>query len=328
MEIGKLTNSTLKDSIISKLNIKNKNVLVGPGVGEDCSIIDFGEEVCVLTTDPITAAMNNTGTLGVHISCNDIASAGVAPLGVLVTILAPPSSKLEDIEKVMEEINLACGELNIDVLGGHTEVTDAVTRLVLSVTAIGKSKNKKFVTTGGATAGDDIIVTGFAGLEGTTIAAKDYKEYLVPRLGEAAIERAQDMLKDISVVKAGVLASEFGVSAMHDATEGGVLGAIWEVASASKCGAYIYKDRIPVKEETIAICEILKINQLKLISSGCMIITTDRGRELSELLANSGIENKIVGKITRDTMILNVDGVEEEIAPPEADEIFRIRVEK
>ena len=326
MEIGKLTNSTLNSSIISKLNIKNKDILVGPSVGEDCSIIDFGDEVCVLTTDPITAAVKNSGILGVHICCNDIASAGVAPIGVMVTILAPPTSELEDIEAVMGEINLACEELEIDVLGGHTEITDAVNRLVLSITAVGKSTRKKFVTTGGAAVGDKIIVTGFAGLEGTAIVSNDYMEYLIPKIGEETVKTAQEMLKSISVVKTGLLASQFGVSAMHDATEGGVLGAIWEVAEASKCGAYIYKDRIPVKEETIKICEALKINPFKLISSGCMIITTDKGNELSELLSKAGIDNKIVGEITTKDMIINVNGREEKIIPPEADEIFKIKL--
>lgn len=326
MEIGKLPNDLLKKKIISKIDIKNKDILVGPGIGEDCSVIAFGEDVCILTTDPITASQNNAGTIGVHICCNDIASAGVEPLGILVTILAPPSSSIEAIGKVMEEVNEACYELHIDVLGGHTEITDAVNRIIISLTAIGRGKKNKFIRTGGAHLGDDVVVTGFAGLEGTAILSKDYKEYLSEKLNIELIKKAQDLLKNISVVKVGLLAAGYGVSAMHDATEGGIIGAIWEVAEASGHGVYIYKNEIPIMEETIEISKMLHIDPYRLISSGSMIIATKDGKGLCSYLKANGIEGKVVGKITKNDMIINISGKEEKILPPEADEIYKVRI--
>lgn len=328
MEIGKLPNEILKNYIISKIDLKNKDILVGPGVGEDCSVISFGDEVCVLTTDPITAAQNNSGTIGVHICCNDIASAGVKPLGILVTILAPPSAALEDIANIMVEVNDACKLLEVDVLGGHTEVTDAVNRIVLSITAIGKGRRDSFVTTGGAKLNDEIVVTGFAGLEGTAILAKDYSDYLCDKLGETLVVKAQGLLKNISVVKTGLLCAKFGVNAMHDATEGGIIGAIWEVAEASGCGAYIYKCDIPIMEETLEISNALKIDPYKLISSGSMVIATQNGNGLVEFLMANGIEARVVGKIIEKDMILDINGKVEIIAPPESDEIYKVNCTK
>lgn len=327
MQEGKLTNEVLKDLIINKIKRTSKDIIVGPEVGEDCSIIDFGNEVCVLTTDPITAAEEKIGHIGVHICCNDIASAGVRPLGVMVTILAPLNAALEDIGKVMEEVNEACCELQIDVLGGHTEITSAVNRMVLSITAIGKGKKEQVVTTGGAKIGDDIIVTGFAGLEGTGILSKSYYNYLITKLPSSIVESGKDMLKGISVVNTGILAAQFGVNAMHDATEGGVLGAIWEVAEASNNGVYIYEDRIPIKEETNRICSSLSINPYRLISSGCMIITCSNGFGLCELLNKNGISASIVGKITKENKILNSGGKEFIVEPPESDEIYSVKID-
>jgi hydrogenase expression/formation protein HypE len=326
MEAGKLPNEVLKDIIISKIVPKNSEVLVGPDIGEDCAVIDFGEDVCVLTTDPVTATTNNAGTIGVHICCNDIASAGVRPIGAMVTILAPVSCKLEDIKSIMDEVNRACEELSIDVLGGHTEITDAVNRMVLSITAIGKGKKGEFIRTGGAKEGDDIVLTGFAGLEGTSILSKDYYEYLKDKLDEDTLKNAQNMLQDISVVKAGLIASKFGVTSMHDATEGGVLGAIWEVAEASKKGAYVYENKIPIKKETLEICNVLNIDPYRLISSGCMVITCKDGEGLCKVLMENGIEATVVGKIIERRKILNKDGVELEISPPEADEIYKVKI--
>lgn len=327
MQEGKLTNEILRDLIINKIKKSSSDVIVGPEVGEDCSMIDFGNEVCVLTTDPITAAQENIGHIGVHICCNDIASAGVKPLGVMVTILAPLTAVLEDIGQVMEEVNEACSELQVDVLGGHTEITSAVNRMVLSITAIGKGKKDKVVTTGGAKAGDDIIVTGFAGLEGTGILSKSNNDYLMAKLPSEVVETGRDMLKSISVVNVGILAAQYGVNAMHDATEGGVLGAIWEVAEASNKGIYIYEEEIPIKEETIKICRALNINPYRLISSGCMIITCSNGLGLCELLNKNGISASIVGKITEEKKIINSGGVELEIEPPESDEIYDVKID-
>lgn len=326
MKEGKLTNEVLRDVIINNIKKYSQDVIVGPVVGEDCSMIAFGDDVCVLTTDPVTAAGENMGNIGVHICCNDIASAGVKPLGVMVTVLAPLNAALEDIRQVMEEVNEACSELKIDVLGGHTEITSAVNRMVLSITAIGKGKREKVVTTGGAKTGDDIIVTGYAGLEGTAILSKSCYDYLIEKLPQDIVKTGMNMLNDISVVNAGVLAGQFGVNSMHDATEGGVLGAIWEVAEASERGIYIYEDRIPIKEETVKICRSLGINPYRLISSGSMIITCGNGEGLCKLLNKNGISAGIVGKITEGNKILNSGGIEYEIEPPESDEIYNVKI--
>jgi hydrogenase maturation factor len=327
MKIGKLPNEVLKDVIISKIGKINDDIIVGPEIGEDCSIIKFNDDVCVLTTDPITAAANDAGSIGVHICCNDIASAGVRPLGVLVTLLAPPSSDISEIAKIMEDVNKACSELHIDVLGGHTEITDAVNRIVLSLTAIGKGRADSFVKTGGAHVDDDIVVTGYVGLEGTAIISKDYYEYLKGLIDEEIILRGQNLLESISVVKTGLLSSEYGVHAMHDATEGGILGAVWELAEAAGMGLRIYADSLPLKEETKIICSAVKIDPLRLISSGCMVIAVKNGEGLCDLLKANGINACVAGKITlRDKKIIYADG-EYDIAPPESDEIYNIKID-
>lgn len=322
MKIGKLPNDVLKNEILSKININNQDVLVGPGVGEDCSIVDFGEEKCVITTDPITGAVNEIGTLSVHVSCNDIASAGAKPVGVMVTILAPTTASLEDIKKVMDDIVKTCKSLSISVLGGHTEVTDAVNKMVVSITAIGKGKN--IVSTGGAKVNDDIVVTGYAGLEGTVIIASDREEKLQEEFTKEEIEDLKSMLKDISVVETGLIAADFGVNSMHDATEGGILGAIWEVGEASGLSVSVEEDKIPIKDETKKVSKIFDIDPYRLISSGSMIITTPKGEELVSVLIKNGINAAVVGKITNEENELHLEGVKIKLDPPDSDEVYKI----
>lgn len=328
MDIGKLPNDILKEIVLNRFKIKNEDVLVGPSLGEDCAAISFGSDVCVLTTDPITAATKNIGELAVNININDIASSGIKPIGILVTLLVPPNKNVDDIKKIIEEINNTCERFGIDVLGGHTEITDAVNRVVVSVTAIGKGKREKFIKTGGAEIGDDVILTGYAGLEGTSIIAHEYENYLKKSLSSDIIEKAKNLLQDISVLKVSQIASEFGVTAMHDVTEGGVLGALWEIAEAAGKGIYIIKENIPILKETIDICKVLNLDPYRLISSGCMVITCKDGVGLCTKLKENGINAEVVGKIIECERIIETNGNIEILNQPYSDEIYKVSLKE
>lgn len=298
MKVGKLPNSLLKEIIIDKLRKERKEVLVRPGIGEDCGVVDFEGNVCVVSSDPITGAVNEVGRLAVHVSCNDIASCGAEPVGLVLTVLVPPGAEKEDIKTVMTQVNETAASLNVDIIGGHTEVTDAVTRFVIVSTVLGKTLRDKLVTTKGARPGDDIVITKSAGLEGTAIIAHDKENELVDKIGYDAVQRAKAFINRISVVKEGIIAGEFGVNSMHDVTEGGILGAVWEIAEASGTGALIFRDKIPIEEETLKICNNYCLDPLKLISSGCMIITCKNGGGLVKVLEDNGINATVIGSIT------------------------------
>lgn len=325
MEIGKIPNTVLKQVILDKIKGSRKEIIVRPKVGEDCCAIDFGDKVCVLSSDPITGSINEVGRLAVHISCNDVASCGAEPLGLLVTILVPPKAAEGELELVMTQICDTANSLNVDIIGGHTEVTSAVNRFVIITTAVGNVIKDKLVTTSGAQDGDDIIITKYAGIEGTAIIAHDKEKELLNEVEKDILERSKALIKDISVVKEGIIAGKFGVNSMHDITEGGVLGAIWEVTEASKKGAVVYRDKIPVMDETLKLCEIYNINPLKLISSGCMIITCKKGIELVKLLESEGVKATIIGQInnTSQKKLVLEDGYVE-ITEPLSDELYKV----
>lgn len=325
MKIGKLTNEELKEIIISGIDINNSDIIAGPGVGEDCAAVRCGrDEVMALTTDPVTAASENAGAIGVHICCNDIASSGIKPLGLLVTLLLPPSTEKSQLSEVMKQINDTARELEVNILGGHTEVTDAVNRIVISITAIGKGKESGFIRTGGAIEGDELVLTGYAGLEGTGIIAADCKNKLIGKVSSEVIDSAKKLIGSISVVKAGLLAASFGVNAMHDVTEGGVYGAAWEVAESSLKGLMLYRESIPMLNETKLICSAADIDPYRLISSGSMLISVKEGRKLCTLFEQNGIKAAVIGKITDKGMFVVEEGKVLELTPPGADELYKV----
>lgn len=328
MEAGKVPNEVLDKIVLSKINKFREEVILRPGIGEDCAAIDFGKYACILSTDPITGAANDIGQLAVHISCNDIASCGVEPLGLMVTILCPVGTTEVELGKVMEQICNTAAELKVEIIGGHTEVTPAVNRIVISTTCIGKSEKEKVVSSRGAKPGDAVIMTKSAGLEGTAIIANDVEHKLKGKISDDLLIKAKSFINSISVVKEGIIAGEFRATSMHDITEGGVLGAAWEIAEASQVGIILYKDSIPVEEATKAVCETLEIDVLKLISSGCMIITSPKGEELVNILEQNNIKATVIGSITSDknerVLISRKEGTAEEIAPPASDELYKV----
>lgn len=325
MEIGKVPNGILEKIILNKLPKKRSEVIIRPKIGEDCSALEFGEYACVLSSDPITGAAKEIGKLAVHVSCNDIASCGVEPIGLLVTVLCPPGASEGDLELIMSQVDESAASVNVDILGGHTEVTSAVTRYVIMCTAVGRAPKGKLVRTSGAKAGDSLVMTKHAGLEGASIIAHEKGTELLGALGHEVVNEAEGFIRSISVIKDGLEAAGFGVNAMHDATEGGILGAVWEMCEASGNGAEIYADRIPVKPATRQICNYYKIDPLKLISSGCMLISAADGIGLARHLNASGVPAAVIGALTAaGPRIMVADGKTVPIPPPASDELYKV----
>ncbi|ARC85729.1 hypothetical protein U732_2079 [Clostridium argentinense CDC 2741] len=324
MEVGKLNWDDLKYIIDKNKSVKRDEVRVRNGIGEDCAVIEYGDFECVVSTDPVTGADENIGKIAVHINCNDIASCGVEPIGILVTILAPPTSNLEDIKKIMNEIDEETKKLNVEILGGHTEITEAVNKIVVSCTAIGKGKKNSAISTSGAKVGDSIIITKKLCLEGTSILVNDFYDKCKKVLTEEEINIAKSYVESISVVKEGKIAGNHRANSMHDITEGGALGALWEMAKASNVGFKVYKEKMPISNITKKLCDEFGIDPLKFISSGSMVITAENGEELVKKMIESGIEATIIGCITEEKGILVDKQIEIEVAPPERDELFKI----
>lgn len=325
MKEGKLDFDDLRKIILDNKTIKRNEVKVRNDVGEDCSIIDFDDCEAIFSTDPITGANENVGRLAVHINCNDIASTGGEPIAIMVTILAPTTSTLEEINRVMNEIDDEAAQIGVEIIGGHTEVTSAVSKMIISVTVIGKNLKGKSIKTAGAKLGDDVIVTKTIGLEGTCILINDHEERLKKILSKEEIDFGKSLINRISVLGEGKIGGELGVNSMHDITEGGLLGGLFEVAMASDKGFIIYNDKIPMLDVTKKVCDEFKIDPLRLISSGSMLITTSNGREVIKKLNEHGIEASIIGKIIEKGGILVDRNQEIIVEPPKRDELFNIK---
>lgn len=326
MKVGKLSNDMLKSLIIENIKFKREEVILRSTIGEDCAAIDFGDDVCLITTDPITGTANEVGRLAVHVSCNDIASNGAEPIGILLTILAPEFTTEDELREIMIQADDEATKLNVEIIGGHTEITNAVNRIVVSSTAIARQPKSKLFSNKDIKLGDMILMTKTAGIEGTGIIAYEKEEELEKILNEKELLEAKMFLRDISVVPEGVIAGKIGVTSMHDVTEGGILGAIWELCEGVNLGAMINSEAIRVHPITSRICDYYEINPLRLISSGTMVMTVnpDKVEILREKLRCNNIEVRVIGEITLRDIYIEKGGILSYVAPPDSDELYKV----
>ena len=310
MKIGKVPENVLERSVFKQLHTKRPEVLMGAGIGEDCAAVKLAEdEIFILSTDPITGTAKDIGKLAIQITVNDLASSGAEPVGVLLTILLPPEAKESHLKKIMEQMEEACAAANVQIMGGHTEVTPVVNQPVVTVCGVGKVKEGKLVVTSGAKPGMDIVVTKWVGIEGTSIIAKEKEEELKTRFSASFIDKAKDLDVYLSVLSEAAVAIKHGVAAMHDMSEGGVFGALWELGEAGNCGLKVDLRKITMRQETIELTNHLNINPYLIASSGSLLMVTSDGLGLVSDLAEAGIAASIIGKITEDNdrIIVNED---------------------
>lgn len=326
MKIGKVPENVLKRSILRQIHTKREEVLIGAGVGEDCAILALEEdEVFVVSTDPITGTTKDAGALAVQITVNDLASSGAEPIAIMVTALLPEETEEAQIRELMTQMDEICGKLNIQIAGGHTEITRAVKQPILTVTGIGKAKKDCIITTQGAKPGQDVVVSKWIGLEGTSIIAKEKEAELLTKYPSHLVDEAKAFDRFLSIIPEAATAVKSGVTAMHDVTEGGIFGALWELAESSGVGLEIDLKRIPVKQETIEVCEFFEINPYELISSGSLLMVTDDGYDLVKKLEKENISATVIGKIRsgNDRVVIN-DEERRFLEPPKSDELYKV----
>ena len=328
LKVGKLDSDLLKKIVFDKITFRRPEVLTRPGIGEDCAVVDFGSYDCVMSTDPITAAISDIGRLSIHISCNDIASNGIEPLGIMLAVMLPVGTTEEDIEEMMRQAGEVSAKLGVEIIGGHTEITPAVNTPVIVSTAIGRAPKSGSQQADQLVPGDYIMITKAAGLEGSGIIACDFADELKKVLTDEEIAEAKSLLDHVSVVTEGVAAGKVGTHGMHDVTEGGVLGAVWELCQIAGTGAEVWVDEIPVREVTKKICSHFDIDYLRLISSGCMVImvSPEKKEEMEKTMAEVGVELSCIGVITEaDKGIIMKQGAEvKPVAPPASDELYKV----
>ncbi|MBR1486190.1 MAG: AIR synthase family protein [Synergistaceae bacterium] len=309
---GKLQPEILKNSVLNFTGALREDLLVGGGIGEDAALIKIPSGILVAASDPVTGAAKNAGSLLVHINANDLACKGADPAWLVVTLIVPDKMGINFIAEIMREIHETCRELNIAIAGGHTELTEKYSEPVISGTMLGITRHE--LTAKKIKNGDFILATGHAGLEGMSILAHDREDLFAKIFTKDEIKTIKSWEKDFSVVKPAQILRDYA-NYMHDPTEGGINGALYEVQAGAGADSAIelYKNNIPVSDLTLRASRELNFDYMNLISSGMLIavIPPEKIQDAQEKLESAGISSKIIGKITNNREKINFDTHEE-----------------
>lgn len=335
MKTGKISESILKRSVLRQIKTYNEKVIKGAGVGEDCAFLSWGNPEdfslpCVkevgVSTQTVTLPVADSAYLAVMAAANNLWASGTVPLAVTLAVSLPEDAEEALLKKLMGQAERCCKQLKIQIVGGHTEVSRAVKWPVVTATAVGmKAISGSGPQTDHGASGMDIVVSKWIGMEGTSIIASQKELELLSRYPAHLILMAQEQKNYLSIASEAAIALKSGVYTMHDARNGGIFGALWEISRKLGVGLYIDLKKIPIRQETIEICEFYSLNPYELLSGGTLIMLTKEGQKLVEKLEEAGIAAALIGSTNdgNDKLIANQEEFRY-LEPPVPDEIYKI----
>lgn len=332
MKLGKITSDVFSSVIYPRLGARRREVVVPPQHGVDVGAVDLGDgRVLVVKTDPVFIVpqfgFKKAAWFAVHILASDVMTSGIPPQYAAIDLNLPVSMTDEQFAEMWEGLHEAMEEIGVSVVAGHTGRYEGTDYPMLGGFAMfGVGPKERLVTTKGARPGDQVVMTKGPAIEATALLANFYPDYFKKKLQPDVFQEAYDLYWQMSCWKDGLVASNVGVHAMHDATEGGVWGALVEIAEASGVRIEVYEERLFMKRAVAELTRVVGIDPWTLISEGTLIIATDRGDEVVEALRREGIEAAIIGEVKAGgpgVVLRKRDGSAEPITHPREDPFWR-----
>lgn len=298
--LGKLPGEVL-GALIGTLSVSDESIIVGPGIGRDAAAVRVGDAILVLKTDPITFASSGAGRYLINVNANDLACLGATPKWMLVTAMFPLGTTHDEVAETFADLSEAAGERGITLVGGHTEITSAVTRPVLVGMLAGVATESSFLRPGGAQAGDVLLLSRPIALEGTALLAAEQHQLLAGLVGAEVVARAERLLERPGISVSGDAELALGaiaVHALHDPTEGGIAMGAREIAEASELSIELDGDAVPILSETRAIAAALDLDELGMLASGSLLLacTPSDADSLLAVWRAQGTEPAVVGR--------------------------------
>jgi hydrogenase expression/formation protein HypE len=331
MKIGKIDETDFRSLVMGKFGRRDPSVIVPPRTGVDAGVVDLGRgRILVVAEDPIFTMprlpLEMFGRFTVHIGASDVAVMGVRPRYMTYSLLLPPETGREDVRRIVDAIHRAARELGIAIVGGHTGFYPGFTAPTIGgITVFAVGRKRDLVTPAGARPGDEVILTKGPAIETAALLASLREEELLAKHPAALVAKAKRLARSITVVEDALTAAAAGgVTAMHDATEGGVMGGLFEIAAASGVGMEIDEARFVYPDEVRAVCETFGIDPVRAIAEGSLLVTVRPGKSAGVIarLKRKRIAASVVGEVLRDRrrrVLRRADGRTEDLAVPAQD---------
>ncbi|MBE5865257.1 MAG: hydrogenase maturation factor [Lachnospiraceae bacterium] len=329
MKIGKVSENVFKRSVLQQLKTKREEVVVGAGLGEDCAIFSFEKAACELkmsNLSTITCVVEGVQPVEHLITdgVNRLVARGAEPVAVTLHAMLPVDSEEQVLKKTFADADKVCKQLGIQIAQASGKVSGVVNCPLVTVVSYGTAKSSTdYHTVKAAKPGQDIVVSRWIGLKGSAILACRYRDTIMERYPKWICDEAAGFEQYFGTMKEAAVAIKSGVCTVLNVSEGGILAALWELAEGAGVGLTIDLKKLPIRQETVEICNHLNVNPYELWSDGCLLMTAEDGQGLVNALAEEGVPAVIVGRITdsNDRLILNDDEVRY-LDRPHADSLY------
>ena len=337
-KVGKFSQELMEKIVYQRLGKRRREILVGPNHGLDNAVVQLGSnQVLVVTSDPLSVipelGLKDSAWLSVHLLSSDISTCGFPPQFIMVNLSLPPNMKDEEFEEYWDAFHVECDKLGVAVLGGHTgRYVGSDYTIVGGGVMMALAPEDRYLTSSMARSGDLVIMTKGVAIATTGILARTFPKTIEKAYGSSFLNRAQSYFHQFSVVKDALTASSVGlrgegVTAMHDVTEGGLLGAIYELTQASKTGIEIDLSNVILTQEAKQVCELFGLDPYLALSEGTLIITVkqEKAQEVLKALRSGGIKAKIIGRImdSQHGRWIKVNGKLQPLAKPSIDPYWK-----
>ncbi len=326
MRNGKIPEKVLKRSILREIKSHRKELMRGAEVGGNCAYYALGgsKGTIALSTQTFTLPVKNAAYLAVMSACNNLAVEGGAAAVVMLSVVLPREAPEEQLKEIMKQAERCCEELQVQIAGGHTEVSSSVKCPVITATAVGELVDPLFGLKC-ATYNMDIVMSKWIGLEGTAILASARQKELLERFPRQLVEKAVKCGEYLSIEPEATIARRYDAYTTYDIRNGGIFGALWEMSQRIGAGLSVNLREIPVKQETIEICEYYGLNPYEFLSGGALLMVTRNGWGLKAELEAAGIPATVIGRTFEENDKIVVNGDETRyLTMPAADEIYKI----
>jgi len=326
MKIGRVSQTVLKRSILKPLQFHREEAMFMPSVEEMCYGVKCeADEELISTSVVLYGDEKDLGVFALAQVVNHLASRGAKTVGASIYIMLPPHAYESRLKAMVEHAERAGSAHAIQIMCAKAEVSPVISKAVVYVNGMGIVKKGEVLQSMGGKPEQDILLLKWIGLEGTLRVMREKGEELEKRFVPAFLNRVSDLEAELFSEKELNIAKEFGVSAMHQITSGGIMAALWEMSEASGVGIEVDLKKMTIRQETVEVCEFFHLNPYQLTSTGSILIMTERGEELVAKYEEMGIKASWLGKTTKDVARVIFSGEEKRfLEKPAADELIKI----
>ncbi len=324
MKVGNISQTTYKRSVQKQLNNVREEVLYQPSKEENCMAVKIKADCHMVSAEATSfGTTKETGTYALIHALNDLMAWRAEPLAISLSIMLPVKTSETFMKGIIEKVRILCLDQSISIAEVKVEVNPVLLQTFVSVRAYGQARKEDIICAKEVTSGQDIVLCGYVGLEGTLRILDEQEKVLRERFVPSFIRNTKELKTQLLNKKAMKAVADTEATAIYQIGSGGIFAALWNLAEASGIGLEVELSQMSIRQETVEICEYNNLNPYHMTSAGSFLMVTPNGDDLVKLLEQEGVRASRLGVTTDENARVITSGDEKRyLDRPAPDELM------